>query len=100
VATGASSKNGFAKLYKSGATSVTASDGTISSASALSLTVAALAASKVAVSGLTASGGTPGTLCLFTCTITGFPNSGTVKGKATLNDTYGNVISNIGSAKT
>ncbi|HEY2715988.1 MAG TPA: hypothetical protein VGI73_07195 [Solirubrobacterales bacterium] len=100
VATAASSKNGFAKLYKSGATSVTASDGTISTASALSLTVAALTASKVAVSGLTASGGTPSALCLFTCTITAFPNSGTVKSKVTLNDTYGNVVSGIGSAKT
>jgi hypothetical protein len=100
VATVASSSNGFAKLYKSGATSVTASDGTISTASALSLTVAALTATRVAVSGLTASGGTPSAPCLFTCTITAFPNSGTVKSKATLNDTYGNVVSGVGSAKT
>lgn len=100
VAAVGSSKNGFAKLYKAGATSVTASDGTISTASALALTVSAASATRVALSGLAVSAGVIGSPCLFTCTVTSLGNSGTVKAKATLTDASGNVVSAIGATKT
>ncbi len=100
VATPASSKNGFAKLAKSGATAVTASDGTLTTAAALSLTASAGAAARVAVSGLTASSGTVGNPCLFTCTINPLANAGTVKAFAAITDALGNVVTNVGAAKT
>lgn len=99
VAAVASSKNGYAKLTKTGAASLTASDGTISTAAALPLTVSTGAAARVALSGTTASAGTIGSPCLFTCTITALGNSGTVKAKLAITDSSGNVVSNLG-AKT
>lgn len=100
VATPASSKNGFTKLAKSGATSVTASDGTLTTSSALALTASAGTATRVAVSGLVASSGTVSSPCLFTCTINPLENAGTVKAFAAITDALGNVASNVGTAKT
>jgi hypothetical protein len=100
VATPASSKNGFAKLNKAGATSVSATDGTLTTPAALALTVAPGAASKVALSELIASAGSVGSPCLFTCTITALGNSGTVKARASITDSVGNLIANIGTSKT
>jgi hypothetical protein len=95
VATPASSKNGFTKLNKVETASVTASDGTISTAAALSLPVSTGAAARVAVSGLTASAGSVGTPCLFTCTVTALTNAGTVKAKVAITDSVGNIVSNL-----
>jgi hypothetical protein len=100
VAAPASSKNGFTKTAATGAASVTASDGTISTAAGLALTTSAGAATRVALSGIAVSAGSIGSPCLFTCTVTPLGNSGTVKAMATITDALGNVVSNVGSAKT
>ncbi|HEU5251915.1 MAG TPA: hypothetical protein VFU16_01140 [Solirubrobacterales bacterium] len=99
VATPASSKNGFTKLNKVEAASLTATDGTISTPAALPLTVSTGAAARVALTGLTASPGSVGSPCLFTCTITALTNAGTVKAKVAITDSVGNVVSNL-AAKT
>jgi hypothetical protein len=100
VAAVSASKNGYAKLNKAGATSITATDGTLTTPAPLALTVSVGAASKLADLELTASAGSIGTPCLFTCTITALGNSGTVKAKIGITDSVGNTISNIGAAKT
>ena len=98
VATASSSKNGFMKLNKVETASVTATDGTISTPAAISLAVATGAANRVAWTELTASLGTIGT-CYFSCPITGLTNAGTVKSKAMITDSVGNLVSNL-SGKT
>jgi hypothetical protein len=100
VAAVAASKNGYAKMNKAGATSLSATDGTLSTPTPLALTVATGAASKVAFSELVASAGSIGSPCLFTCTITALGNSGTVNADVSITDSVGNVISNIGTSKT
>ena len=100
VATPASSKNGFTKLGLVGATSVSATDGTLSTATPLALTVGIGAASKLALSELTVSAGTIGAPCYFTCAVTALGNAGTVKAKLAITDSMGNVVSNVGAAKT
>jgi hypothetical protein len=99
VATPASSKNGFTKLNKVETANVTASDGTISTSTALALTVSAGAANRVALLEVKVSAGTIGSPCLLTCTITSLGNSGTVKAKAAISDSVGNIVSNL-TAKT
>jgi hypothetical protein len=99
VATPASSKNGFTKLNKVETANVTASDGTISTAAAVVLTVSAGAANRVALLEVKTSAGTIGSPCLFTCTITLLGNSGTVQAKAAISDSVGNIVSNL-TAKT
>jgi hypothetical protein len=100
VAAVSASKNGYAKLNKAGATNVSATDGTLTTPAPLTLTVSVGAASKLALFELTASAGSIGTPCLFTCTITALGNSGTVKAKIGITDSVGNTVSNIGAAKT
>lgn len=99
VATPASSKNGFTKLNKAGAATLTASDGTISTPASLALTVSTGTASRLGMTELTASAGAIGSPCLFTCSITTLGNSGTVKAKVAVTDSVGNVVSNL-AAKT
>jgi hypothetical protein len=99
VATPASSKNGFTKLNKVETANVTASDGTISTAAAVVLTVSAGAANRVALLEVKVSAGTIGSPCYFTCTITTLGNSGTVKAKGAISDSVGNIIQNL-AAKT
>jgi hypothetical protein len=98
VATPASSKNGYTKLNKVETASVTATDGTISTVAPLSLPVSIGAANRVALLEVTATPGTVSTACYFTCPITGLGNSGTVKAKAAITDSVGNILSNL--AKT
>jgi len=98
VAAAASSKNGYAKLAKAEAASVSASDGAISTATPLALTVSTGTASKLAWSALSASAGTVGSPCLFTCTVSALGNAGAVKGQVAITDSMGNVVSNL--AKT
>jgi hypothetical protein len=100
VAAVSASKNGYAKLNKAGATNVSATDGALTTPTPLALTVSVGAASKLALIELTASAGSIGTPCLFTCTITALGNAGTVKAKVGIADSVGNTFSNIGAAKT
>ncbi len=100
VAAVASSKNGYAKLSKAGATSVSATDGTLTTAAPLALTVATGSASRVAFLELVASAGSVGSPCLFTCPVTALGNSGTVKADVGITDSAGNPISNVGAIKT
>jgi hypothetical protein len=100
VATPASSKNGFMKLNKVEAAAITASDGTISTPSSLALTVSTGTAARLGLVETTASAGTIGSPCLFTCTIATLGNSGTVKSKVAITDSAGNIVSNVGAAKT
>jgi hypothetical protein len=92
-----SSKNGLTRLNKAGTTSITATDGTISTAAPLVFTVAVGAAAKLALLNLVKSGGTAGSPCLFTCAITGLGNSGTVNANVAVTDSMGNTVSNLGS---
>ena len=100
VAAVSASKNGYAKLNKAGATNVSATDGTLTTPTPLALTVSVGSASKLAFLELTASAGSVGTPCLFTCTITVLGNSGTVKAKVGIADSVGNTVSNVGKTKT
>lgn len=100
VATPASSKNGFMKLALPGATSVSATDGALSTATPLALTVAIGSASKLALTELTVSAGTIGAPCYFTCSVSALGNAGTVKARLAITDSMGNVVSNVGAAKT
>lgn len=100
VAAVAASKNGYAKLHKAGATSVSATDGTLTTPTPLALTVSTGSASKLAFSELAVSAGSIGSPCLFTCAITALGNSGTVKARLLVTDSAGNTVSNVGSAKT
>jgi hypothetical protein len=87
------------KLNKAGATSVTASDGTISTAP-VAFTVSPAAATRWALTGLTVSAGSIGSPCLFTCTITALGNSGTVSANVAVTDSVGNIVSAVGTGHT
>lgn len=100
VATPASSKNGYAKLGLVGATSVSATDGTLSTATPLALTVGVGTAAKLVLSELTVSAGVIGSPCYFTCTVSALGNAGTVKARIAIADSMGNLVSNVGAAKT
>jgi hypothetical protein len=99
VATVASSKNGVMKLNKVGAASVSATDGTLTTAP-LAFTVSVGTAKRVAFSGLVASAGAIGSPCFFTCAVTTLGNSGTVKSNLMITDEVGNTVSNVGSGKS
>jgi hypothetical protein len=100
VAAVSASKNGLMRLPKAGTTSLTASDGSLSTPAALTVTVAVGSATRVGLTGLTASAGTVGSPCVFTCAITGLGNGGTVKAGVSVTDNNGNTVSSVGSAKT
>jgi hypothetical protein len=97
VASVTSTKNGVLKPARSGATGLTATDGSISTAGTLSLTVAAGTAARFAWSAPTVSVGTLSSPCLFTCTITNLGNGNTFKAKVAVTDSLGNVVSNLGT---
>ena len=103
VAAVVSSKNGLVRLYRAGATPISATDGTISTAAAVTITVTPVAAgatSKLVWTHVVVSAGAIGSPCLFTCTITGLGNSGTITGGVAVTDTYGNVNTGIGTSHT
>jgi hypothetical protein len=100
VAAVSSTKNGVFKAAKSGATTLSATDGTISTTTPLALTVSAGTASAFAWSSPTISAGTLGSPCLFSCTVTGLGNSGTFTAKLAVTDLLGNVVSNVGTGRT
>jgi hypothetical protein len=99
VASVTSSKNGVMRLYRSGATSIAVSDGTIATAAPLVVTVNTATASKLAFANVSASGGSLSTTCLFTCSVTGLGNSGTIKANVLVADTYGNTINSVGNGR-
>lgn len=92
-----SGSNGLLRLPKAGATGISASDGTIATASPLALTVSVGAANHIGLTSLTASAGAIGSPCLFTCPITGLGNGGTITASVSITDSVGNTVSNIGS---
>ncbi len=96
VASVSSSKNGLLKLYRAESANLSVSDGSISSAVPIAFTVTPATASKWALTNINVSAGSLGSTCLFTCTLTGLGNSGTVKAKVTVADTYGNTVSALG----
>jgi hypothetical protein len=96
VATVSTTKNGVMKLYKAQSANVSVSDGTISSAP-VAITVSPLAASRWGFTGVTLSAGSLSANCVFTCTVTGLGNSGTVKAKVAVTDAYGNTVSALGT---
>jgi hypothetical protein len=100
VAAVASSKNGVGKLNLAGATSVTASDGTLTTPTALVLTVSPGTASKLAMTNLKASAGSVGSPCFFTCAVTSLGNSGAVKAAVSITDSVGNTITGVGAGKS
>lgn len=100
VASVSSSKNGLMRLPKAGATSVSASDGTIATVSPLALTVSVGSANSLGLTSLTASAGVIGSPCLFTCSITELGNGGTVTASVSVTDSVGNTVSGIGSGQT
>lgn len=100
VAAVTSSKNGLTKLNRAEVANITAGDGSISTPVALVVTVSPGAASKLAFSNVSISAGVLGSPCLFTCTVTGLGNSGTVKAKVNVTDSVGNTVSAIGSGHT
>lgn len=96
VAKVSSTKNGVMKLSRAGSASITVSEGSISSAP-VAVTVSTGSVSKLALTNLAISAGTLGSPCLFTCTLTGLGNSGTVTAKVAVTDSMGNTVSALGS---
>jgi hypothetical protein len=98
VAKVSSSKNGLLRLYRAPeSASLTVSDGSISNPTPVGVTVSPTSASKLALTNISISAGALGSPCLFTCTLTGLGNSGTVKAKVAVTDTYGNTVTALGS---
>jgi hypothetical protein len=100
VATVSSSKNGAMKLNRAEVASVAATDGSISTAAGLAITVSPAAAARLALSGTVLSAGSLGSPCLFTCTATGIGNSGTLSARVAVTDSLGNVVSALGTGHT
>jgi hypothetical protein len=96
VAKVASSKNGVMKLNNAEVAQLSATDGSISTPAALAITVAGGAAARFALTHMTVSAGTIAPPCLFTCTIAGLGNSGTVKANIAVTDSFGNALSSLG----
>jgi len=94
------SKNGLMKLNRAEVANITASDGSISSPVPLVVTVSPGAATKLAFSNVSISAGVLGSTCLFTCSVTGLGNNGTVIAKVKVTDSVGNTVSAIGSGHT
>jgi len=97
VASVSSSKNGVMKLNRAETASLTVSDGTISNPTPLAVTVSVGAAARLGITNIAISAGTLGSNCLFTCTLTGLGNSGTVTAKVAVTDSVGNTVSALGT---
>jgi hypothetical protein len=100
VAAVSSSKNGVMKLNKAETTSVSATDGTISTATSLAVTVSVGTAARLGLTGVAVSAGAVGSPCLFTCAITALGNSGTVTAGVSVTDSVGNTASGVGAGHT
>jgi hypothetical protein len=97
VASVASSKNGLLRLYKAEVANVSATDGTISTAAPLAVTVSVGAASRLGLTSVAVSAGSIGSPCLFTCVVTVLGNGGTVSANVSVTDSAGNTVSNLGT---
>ncbi|HEY0391619.1 MAG TPA: fibronectin type III domain-containing protein [Solirubrobacterales bacterium] len=92
-----STKNGAMKLTRAGAANITVSDGSISDPTPLAVTVSAGAAARWGLTSVSVSAGTLAPTCVFTCTLTGIGNSGTVTAKVAVTDSVGNTASAVGT---
>jgi hypothetical protein len=99
VASVSASKNGLMRLYRAGAVSLAATDGTISTATPLAITVAVGTAARWGLTAVAASAGVISSTCLFTCPITGLGNSGTVSANVSVTDSAGNTVSDVGTGR-
>jgi hypothetical protein len=99
VAAVASAKNGVMKLNNAGAAAVAASDGTFTTP-AVAFTVSTGAPTRLAISSPSASAGTIGSPCVFTCTVTKIGNGGALSANVAATDGLGNVVSELGSGHT
>ena len=97
VASVSSSRNGLLRVYRAEAASIAVSDGTISSAAPVAITVSPTTATRWGITNISVSAGTLGSNCLFTCTLTGLGNSGKVTAKVAVTDAYGNTVSGVGT---
>jgi hypothetical protein len=100
VAKVSSTKNGVMKLSRAGAASIGVGDGTISNPTPLAVTVSPGAAARWAFANVAISAGALSSTCLFTCSVTGLGNGGTVTGKISVTDSFGNLVSGVGSGHT
>jgi hypothetical protein len=97
VASVSSSKNGVMKLNRVETAKVSATDGAISTSAPIAIAVSAGAAARFGLTQITVSAGALGSPCLFTCTLTGLGNSGTVTAKVAVTDSVGNTVSALGT---
>jgi hypothetical protein len=97
VASVSSTKNGVMKLYKAESASIAVTDGTVSSPAPIAVTVTPTTVSKWGLTSVKVSAGSLSANCIFTCTLTSLGNSGTVTAKVAATDTYGNVVSALGT---
>jgi hypothetical protein len=97
VAKVASSKNGVMKLYRAGAAAITVSDGSISNPTPVAVTVSPTTGTRWGLTNINISAGTLSSACIFTCTLTGLGNSGTVTAKVAVTDAYGNTANAVGT---
>jgi hypothetical protein len=97
VASVSTTKNGVMKLNRAESANITVSDGSISSPTPLVITVSAGAAARWGITNVSVSAGTLASNCIFTCTLTGLGNSGTVKAKVAVTDSVGNTVSALGT---
>ncbi len=95
VAAVSSSKNGLMRLYLAGATSISATDGTVSTVTPLAVTVGVGTASRLGLTSVAVSAGSIGSPCLFTCAVTTLGNGGTVSANVSVTDSAGNTVSNV-----
>lgn len=99
VAAVTSSRNGLARLYLAGPASLAVTDGTISTAAPLALTVATGVAARLGFTAVAASAGTVSPTCVFTCPIAALGNSGTVSANVSVTDSAGNTLLNVGAGR-
>ncbi len=91
-----SGSTGMLVLRKAETASITVTDGTLSTSSPLAVTVSAGSALKLGWTSTTLSSGTPGSPCMFACTVTGMSDLGTFTARISVTDTDGNIVSNLG----
>ncbi len=99
VAAVSSSKNGLLRLNKAEVASITATDGTMTTAP-VTFTVTTGTASKLALTEVVASAGIVSAACFFTCPVTGLGNGGTIAANVSVTDSVGNTIANLGTGHT
>jgi len=96
VASVSSAKNGVFKATRAETAALSVTDGAISTASSLPITVSPATATKLGFVGLKASAGTVSSPCFDVCTVSGLGKSGTVEAAIAVGDAYGNTVGNLG----